>query len=178
MKPSGSRNSSKNTKIPLLTKTNSHPEDNLSNPYFNHRSPSSPIMVPSSTTLMPMRTQDEINRLISGLHLRYNGAETTTGQQQVLETEKKKEVLSESSSSVTQDNSRTIENNVEENTEIITETISNPHGSRAIEKKTKIVKKTDTSKIKDTNFTQTIVRRSTVEVVTETKSAAEEYLID
>lgn len=111
---------------------------------------------------MPVRTQDEINRLISGLRLRESEG-------RALETEKTKEVHSESSSSVTKDNSKTTENNVEENTEIITETISNARNSKAIEKKTKVVKRIDRSTITDTNFTKTSVKKSTIEVVTETK---------
>lgn len=133
-----------------------------------------PIMVPSSTTIVPMRTESEINRLISGLQHRFQ--DTNLMHKRFLETEKKKEVHSESSNSVTQDDTKTIENSVEENTEIITETISNEKNTKTLEKKTKITNKTDKSTTKDTNFTQTIVRKSHIEVVTETK-ISEDYFV-
>lgn len=145
-------------------------------------SPTNPIIVPSSTVL-PIRTEDEMNRLISGLRKRCEeAAEMVVPQQQLatpllLETEKKKEVHSESSNSVTKDNSKTIESNITENTEIITETISNPEKAKSVEKRTTKTSKVDSSTIKDTNFVQTIVRKSQIEVLTETKFA-DGYLPD
>lgn len=164
-RPSSRALQAKPTKIPVLCAKDKdgEAEDNC----FSG-SATNPIMIPSTTTIVPIRTDDEISRLITGLRIRYGGEPP---KKRVLETEKKKEVLSESSNTVTKDNSKTIENNVEENTEIFTETISNPNNSKSMEKTTKIVKKTDSSTIKDTNFTQTIVKRSNVEVVTETRVA-------
>lgn len=149
-----STNNQKSTRIPIL-RTPIISDTIIDKPFFA----SSSNTVPSSAAVLSAPS-----RLISGLRLKQS-------ENQVLETEKTKELHSESCSSVAKDNSKTTEKNSEEDTEIITETISNARSSKAVEKKTKVVQRTDRSTTTDTNFLRTVVRKSRIEVVTETKIA-------
>lgn len=94
----------------------------------------------------------------------------------VLETEKKKESMSEYSTSVTTEDTKTIENNVQENTETITESVSNTNlvqdnteKVKTLEKRKTVSSKVDSSTIKGVNFVKTIVKKTNIEIMNETR---------
>lgn len=166
--------------------TNRNSIDNLDHLLGRTGMSSPTVPVPSSSTLRAPMTKHELRNLKSKMHKTYetvdlsNDEAVTVDQQgRIFETENKKQVTSEYTSSMKQEDSRTIESNIQETTEVIVETVydigkgkRDKNRKSTVEKRTTITSKVDSKTIKDTNFVQTTVKKTNTEILNETRFGA------